>query len=148
MPVFIRIFNNLSEEDLRNHNNHFTLSHFADVNISAGNGIILANSERKYIFGMTRATSRPYIPTEPQNIFSDTRYNQWELDIEPITYFGNPISYEDFCELIGGNPDYRTNIYKGFVNEFAKAFVADGIGRIAPDSAKILKRLDIIMQIQ
>ena len=142
---YISIFSNTTEQDLRNHQG-FTLSHSTNVNISVGDGIILVNKERRCIFGITRATSSAYIPAVAQNIYSETKYNKWEVNVEPFVYFANPISYEDLRELIGANANYRTNIYKGFLNGFQEAFVSIGKDIPAPDSAEILRRLDTIVR--
>jgi len=139
---YISIFSNLTEQELRNHMEGFTLSHSTNVNISDGDGILLVNKDRKYVFGVTRATSSAYIPTVAQNIYSDTKYNKWEIDIEPVVYFANPISYEDLRELIGASPNYKTNILNGF----QEAFVSIGANGPAPDSADILRRLDTIVK--
>ena len=143
---YISIFSNLTEQELRNHMEGFTLSHSTNVNISDGDGILLVNKDRKYVFGVTRATSSAYIPTVPQNIYSDAKYNKWEIDVEPVVYFANPISYEDLRELIGASSNYKTNIYKGFLNGFQEAFVSLGANGPAPDSADILRRLDTIVK--
>ena len=140
--TYISIFSNLTEQELRNHMEGFTLSHSTNVNISDGDGILLVNKDRKYVFGVTRATSSAYIPTVAQNIYSDTKYNKWEIDVEPVVYFANPISYEDLRELIGASPNYKTNIYKGF----QEAFVSLGANEPAPDSAEILRKLDTIVK--
>jgi hypothetical protein len=116
------------------------------VNISDGDGILLVNKDRKYVFGVARATSSAYIPTVAQNIYSETKYNKWEIDIEPVVYFANPISYKDLRELIGASPNYKTNIYKGFPNAFQEAFVSIRTNEPAPDSADILRRLDTIVK--
>jgi hypothetical protein len=139
---YISIFSNLTEQELRNHMEGFTLSHSTNVNISDGDGILLVNKDRKYVFGVTRATSSAYIPTVAQNIYSDTKYNKWEIDVEPVVYFANPISYEDLRELIGASPNYKTNILNGF----QEAFVSIGANGPAPDSADILRRLDTIVK--
>ena len=144
--IYISIFSNLTESELRNHMGGFTLSHSTKVNISDGDGILLVNKDRKYVFGVARATSSAYIPTVPQNIYSETKYNKWEIDIEPVVYFANIISYEDLRELIGASPNYKTNIYKGFLNGFQEAFVSLGANEPAPDSAEILRKLDTIVR--
>ena len=144
--TYTNIFSNLTESELRNHMGRFTLSHSTKVNISDGDGILLINKDRRYAFGVARATSSAYIPTVPQKIYSIPKYNKWEIDIEPVVYFANPISYEDLRELIGASPDYRTNIYKGFLNGFQEAFVSLGANEPAPDSAEILRRLDTIVR--
>ena len=147
--IYICIFSELTELELRSYEGVCTMSHGTKVNITSGDGILLINKDRQYVFGATRATSSAYKPTTDlsQNVYSNHKYNKWEVTIRPIVYFTNPILYEELRELIGASVKYKTNIYKGFLNSFQEAFVSLGKDIPAPDSSEILKKLNFIIKL-
>jgi hypothetical protein len=129
MPVFISFFDNTTEAELRTRielNVTMTLGHRNRIKkIEKGDLILLVNKDTKEAFGVTRAMGKcvePH-PFDAAMVYSQSKYNKWEVLVQPIIFFKKRLSQDTVCKLIGGKSSYRTNIYRNFQNGFQEAFV-------------------------
>lgn len=102
-----------------------TLGHKTRNKIDKGDIILLVNKDKKEAFAVTRALGKcvePH-PFDAALVYSQSDYNKWETNVQPIVFFKSRLSQDTVRILIGGKSHYRTNIYKNFQNGFQEAFV-------------------------